>query len=251
MGGPISVGVRPGDAATVGSMSGSEPKLHYDLAGAGVPVVFTHGWLNTGSVWSGVVDHLDGAVRSITWDLRGHGQSEAAAPGDYSRDHALSDLARILDVVGRPAILVGHSLGGYLSLAQAVLSPADVAGLVLVAAGPGFRSPESREQWNESVRSMAADAENLPEGMEHISMHVDSLVMDRMSEITAPAYTLVGERDKRFQASADVFDKYLDVRQRVQVPDAGHMIHAKQPAPVAAGVRYMADLVSGSAPSAG
>ncbi|MGI9596953.1 MAG: alpha/beta fold hydrolase, partial [Acidimicrobiales bacterium] len=179
-----------------------------------------------------------------TWDMRGHGRSEPAAPGLYTRGHALSDLERILDEAGRPAILVGHSLGGYLSLAQAILSPDDVAGLVLVAAGPGFRSPESREQWNDSVRSMAAEAENLPEGMEEISMHVDAMVMDRMSEITAPAYTLVGERDKRFQASADVFDKHLDVLKRVQVADAGHMVHAKQPGPVAEAIRYMVDVVS-------
>ncbi len=227
-----------------GGALGAEPALHSEVTGEGVPVVYTHGWLNTGEIWAGAVAELHGAVRSVTWDLRGHGRSEAAAPGLYTREHALADLGRILDIAGRPAILVGHSLGGYLSLAQAILRPQDVAGLVLVAAGPGFRSPASREQWNDSVRVMAAEAENLPEGMEEISMHVDSMVMDRMSEITAPAYTIVGERDERFQASADVFDKHLDVKQRVQVAGAGHMVHAKQPASVADGVRFMADLVS-------
>ncbi len=221
-----------------------EPALYSERRGDGVPVVYTHGWLNTGEIWSGVVAELDDAVRSVTWDMRGHGRSEAAAPGLYTRDHALADLGRILDIAGRPAVLVGHSLGGYLSLAQAILRPQDVAGLVLVAAGPGFRSPDSREQWNDSVRVMAAKAENLPPGMEEISMHVDSMVMDRMGEISAPAYTIVGERDKRFQASADVFDKHLDVKRRVQVEGAGHMVHAKQPASVADGVRFMADLAS-------
>jgi len=99
-----------------------------DITGEGVPVVFTHGWLNTGEVWSGVIQALDGAVRSATWDMRGHGRSGAAKPGDYTRAHALADLGRVLDAVGRPAILVGHSLGGYLSLAQAILKPEDVAG---------------------------------------------------------------------------------------------------------------------------
>jgi pimeloyl-ACP methyl ester carboxylesterase len=148
----------------------------------------------------------------------------------------------MLDVVGRPAILVGHSLGGYLSLAQAILSPDDVAALVLVAAGPGFRNPDSREQWNESVRKLAAKSD-IPEGMEEISMHTDSMVMDRMSEITVPVFTVIGERDKRFLASADVFDKNLDVKRRDQVADAGHMVHVKQPGPVADAVRAAADLV--------
>ena len=64
-------------------------------------------------------------------------------------------------------------------------------------------------------------------------MHVDAMVMDRLSEIAVPAAVVVGERDKRFLASADVFDRYLDVRLRAIVPDAGHMVHAKAPAAVA------------------
>jgi pimeloyl-ACP methyl ester carboxylesterase len=55
--------------------------------------------------------------------------------------------------------------------------------------------------------------------------------------------TLVGERDTRFLASADVFDKHLDVRRRITVPDAGHMLHAKQPAVVAEAVRLVGELV--------
>jgi pimeloyl-ACP methyl ester carboxylesterase len=224
--------------------SDAELHLHYDLAGDGTPVVFTAGWRNTGEVWSSTVFALDGAVRSLTWDLRGHGRSGVAPPGEYGRAYALADLDRMIDVAGAPAVLVGHSLGGYLSLAETILSPARVAGLVLVAAGPGFRSRDSLEQWNESVRAMAADADDVPDGMEEISMHVDSLVIDRLGEIGVPAIVIVGERDKRFLASADVFAKYLDVRERIVVPDAGHMVHAKHGKVVADAVRSMAALIA-------
>jgi pimeloyl-ACP methyl ester carboxylesterase len=227
-------------------MTDTEIDLHIDISdgdpqAGGPAVVFTHGWLNTGDVWDGVVGALAGSVTTATWDLRGHGRSQAPPPGQYSRHHALGDLSRVIDRVGRPAVLVGHSLGGYLSLAHAILSPDDVAGLVLVAAGPGFRSDDSREKWNDSVRSMAAKREELPEGMEVISMHTDSLVMDRMDEISVPVAALVGERDERFKASMAVFDKRLDVRHRLEVPDAGHMVHAKQ-AEAVAGV--VAELVA-------
>ena len=47
----------------------------------------------------------------------------------------------------------------------------------------------------------------------------------------------MGERDKGFMASADVFAKHLDVTSRTVVPDAGHMVHAKAPAAVAAALR--------------
>ncbi|MEL6984726.1 MAG: alpha/beta hydrolase [Actinomycetota bacterium] len=235
-------------------MSGSDRDLalHIEITGDGTPVVFTHGWLNTGEVWSGVVAELGAAagsapasVRAATWDLRGHGRSGVAPTGQYGRDYALADLSRVIEAVGRPAILVGHSLGGYLSLAHAILSPADVSGLVLVAAGPGFRSDDSRNQWNANVREMAAARDDVPDGQVEITEHVDAVVIDRLAEISVPVITLVGERDKRFLASADVFDKHLDVRQRLTVPGAGHMLHAKQPAVVAGAVTSMADIVAG------
>jgi pimeloyl-ACP methyl ester carboxylesterase len=218
-------------------MTGAEPKLQHHVEGEGPPVVFTHGFLNTGDVWTGAVAALDGSARSLYWDLRGHGRSEAAPPGRYGRDHALADLARMLDVAGRPAVLVGHSLGGYLSLAYAILHPAEVAGLVMVAGGPGFRNPQSLEHWNRSIDALASSRPDLPEGMEEISKHVDSMVMDRLGEIRVPVAVVVGENDAQFVASAAVFAKYLDVRHEVVVPGVGHMVHAKRPELVAEAVR--------------
>ena len=97
--------------------------------------------------------------------------------------HHRSELERVepprrihLDVVGRPAILVGHSLGGYLSLAQAILEPGSVSGLVLVAAGPGFRSDKSRDQWNASIDPIAAEAQ-IPEGQEEITKRMIEVKM--------------------------------------------------------------------------
>lgn len=200
-------------------------------------MLFVHGWLNDTTVWTGVVDELSSSFRCLSLDLRGHGQSEAAGPGNYGRALVLEDLRRTLDDAGvDQAILVGHSLGGYLALALAIEDPDRVAGLGLVAAGPGFRNPDSREQWNDSVRQTAADRD-IPEGMEAISMHVDAMVMDRLGEIEAPTCVVVGERDRRFITSADVFDKYLNVQQRVIVPEMGHMVHVKAPGAVAEALR--------------
>lgn len=190
-------------------------------------MLFVHGFMNEAAIWSGVLDELEDDFRCVAVDLPGHGRHAGAGPGSYGRDLVLDDLRRVLDDREiEEAILVGHSLGGYLSLALAIEDPSRVLGLGLVGAGPGFRNPKSREQWNESVESIAAKSD-LPEGMEVISMHVDSMVMDRLEEITAPAAVIVGERDKRFMASADVFDKYLNVTSRTIVEGAGHMVHLK------------------------
>lgn len=208
-------------------------------------LVFTHGWANDCSVWDGVIDRIDRRHRCLSWSLRGHGASEITAPGTYTRDHALADFDVVLNRAleaggGEPCVLVGHSLGGYLSLAQALRRPSDVAGLVLVAAGPGFRKPEAREQWNANVVAQASKL-GVAAGSEVISMHYDSWVIDEIGSVKAPTLVILGERDRAFAASAAVFEKYLDVRSTVVVPDAGHSVHLKQPDAVAAAI---ADFVS-------
>ena len=208
------------------------------------PIVATHGWANDRSVWAPLVGELvgepTGGYQVVTWDLRGHGDSDAPPPGAYSRAHALADLAAVRDHAvgsdGGPAILMGHSLGGFLCLAHAVDHPDEVAGLVLVATGPGFRKAEAREQWNESVRESAVKI-GVPPGSEEISMHHDSYVIDHLAEVQVPVLVLLGERDKRFAASASLFERDLDVRESVVVPDQGHMVHVKAPSECAAAVR--------------
>jgi len=200
-------------------------------------MLFVHGFLNEASVWTSVIDELQTSFRCLSVDLPGHGRSPGNGPDTYSRDLVLNDLRAVLEAAAVDrAYVVGHSLGGYLALALAIESPSLVAGLGLVGAGPGFRNPDSRDKWNDSVRSLVADRK-LPEGMEVISMHVDSMVMDRMHEINVPATVVVGERDKAFMASASVFEKHLDVVAKTVVPGAGHMVHAKAGAAVADAIR--------------
>jgi len=188
-------------------------------------------------------DHL-----VATWDLRGHGDSDTPPPGHYTRDHALSDLSAVCNHVrgatAGPLVLMGHSLGGFLSLVHALLHPVDVVALVLVATGPGFRKPAAREQWNDSVRAAAAKMDQAP-GVEEVSMHHDSFVIDRLTEIHCPTLVLLGEHDKRFAASASLFERDLDVRASLVIPNQGHMVHKKAPAECAEAVRgFLADVFS-------
>ncbi|MDH4169214.1 MAG: alpha/beta hydrolase [Acidimicrobiia bacterium] len=212
--------------------------VQLDIAerGAGPSIVFTHGWVDDRSVWAGVVDALASDHHCISWDLRGHGASDAPPPGQYTREHALDDLARVIAHADTPAVLVGHSLGGYLSLAHTLLHPDQVRALVLVASGPGFRKELARDQWNESVDASAAKLD-IPPGSEVISKHTDAWVIDDLDQITVPVCVILGERDQRFAAAAGLFAKTLDVRSSVVIPDAGHSVHAKAARPVADAIR--------------
>ena len=55
---------------------------------------------------------------------------------------------------------------------------------------------------------------------------------------------IVGERDKRFAASMAVFEKYLDVKASVVVPEAGHSVHRKNPQAVAQAIESFLSEIS-------
>lgn len=224
-------------------MTDADLHLHMAVTGTGSPpLVFTHGWVDDSSVWNGVVDALRARHRCVTWDLRGHGRSEVPPAGNYGRDAVLADLDRVVkhSVGDEPVVLVGHSLGGYLSLAATLRDPGRVAGLVLIAAGPGFRNESSRQDWNESVRASAAKLA-VPDGSEEIAIHVDSWVIDELASIKAPTLLVLGAKDKRFAASISLFERDLDVRSSVIVPDAGHSVHRHQSDAVAAAIGEFVD----------
>ena len=211
-------------------------------SGFGSTIVFTHGWTDNRNAWDGVITNLDDQARCIAWSIRGHGESFAPPPGQYTRDHTLSDLKAVTDMSERKVILAGHSLGGYLSLAHCVLYPEDVEALILVGAGPGFRKKESINQWNSSVIESAKKLD-IPEGSEATALHTDAWVIDALSEIKVPTLVVVGEHDKRFRVSMSVFEKYLNVKSSVVVEDAGHSVHRKKPLEVANAIKnFLAEI---------
>ena len=204
--------------------------------GFGSTIVFTHGWTDNRNAWDGIITNLNDQARCIAWSIRGHGESFAPPPGQYTRDHTLSDLKAVTDMSEKKVILAGHSLGGYLSLAHCLLYPEDVEALILVGAGPGFRKKESINQWNSSVIESAKKLD-LPEGSEATALHTDAWVIDGLSEIKVPTLVVVGEHDKRFRVSMSVFEKYLNVKSSVVVEDAGHSVHRKKPLEVANAIK--------------
>lgn len=196
--------------------------LYVETTGGSSPaVVCTHGVGDDSSTWAEVVTRLAEAGHSVTsWDLRGHGASDGF--DDYSRDAALGDLEQIVRSIGQPAILVGHSLGGYLSLALAITQPSLVRGLVLVATGPGYRNDEAREQWNQWLR------DNFEPHKAQLGAQPDALVIDRLDEVKAPARLVVGTNDKRYHAGMEYLGKKLGT-EVVMVEGARHHLQQSHP----------------------
>jgi len=96
------------------------------------PVVFVHGLGGSHLNWVLVGPALAEGRRAVALDLAGFGLSPGAG-----RDCSVQANARLLhrflaEVVGAPAVLVGNSMGGAVSVLAAAAHPEAVAGLVLV-----------------------------------------------------------------------------------------------------------------------
>ena len=180
-------------------------------------VVATHGVGSSSATWEHQRPVLEVAGHDVaTWDLRGHGDNRG--PYDsYTRDDALADLSSL--VGERPSVLLGHSLGGYLSLALAITRPDVVRGLALVATGPGFRDPAAREQWNEYISTATGAGPEVG-----IGLQPDALVIDGLRSIGVPVLLVVGERDTRYHAGMAYMAKVFDT-EVVIIPGAGHHVH--------------------------
>jgi pimeloyl-ACP methyl ester carboxylesterase len=123
-------------------------RLHYRIAGEGPTLLFHPGFSNNLDLWNWLVRELAPTHRCVTFDPRGHGASDKP-DSEYTLDELARDvvaLAGTLDL--REVTLVGHSLGGAVSL-QAVLDHNDdrhITRLVLVdPAVPMYLRAEGEE----------------------------------------------------------------------------------------------------------
>lgn len=177
-------------------------RLAHSIAGSGPAIVFLHGIGSSSATWDRVAELLSGAHRTVTFDLLGHGESPVLDdPAEYTRDRALDDVDALLDGLDGPAVLVGHSLGGYLALAHAATRPGVARGVVVLNTGPGFRDPEKREAWNERSRRNAHRF-GVPEQAAELNLQEDSVVMERLPEMAVPTLVLAGTADRPEYAGA-------------------------------------------------
>jgi 3-oxoadipate enol-lactonase len=109
-------------------------KIAYELSGnANAPhrIALTHSLAMDRSFWAPVVERLSGEAAILTWDCRGHGQSDKPHQA-YSAAQFADDLADLFDHVGwQDAVVAGASMGGCITLAFAGQHPQRVRGVGL------------------------------------------------------------------------------------------------------------------------
>lgn len=122
------------------------------LPDAPVTVLLLHGWTQSHRTWEWTANVLPWTagvpVRTIRYDLRGHGESDPAPPGTATIARCADDAAELIDARASsgPLVLAGHSMGGMTIMALAERHPAlfqdRVRGVALVStAARGLAEP--------------------------------------------------------------------------------------------------------------
>lgn len=203
-----------------------EVQLNVIRRGQGSPIVFLHGLGMSASTWEAVAELLADRFTVLAVDLPGHGDSPVPDdPEAFTRDAALADIDDVLATIDAPPILVGHSLGGYLALAHAATRPDASRGIVVLNTGPGFRDQEKREGWNARSRRNAHRF-GVPERVAALNLQEDSIVMDRVADMSTPTLVLAGGDDRPEYAGAGQYlERKMPDARLVVLEGGGHSMH--------------------------
>jgi len=219
-------------------------RLAHSVSGSGPAVVFIHGIGSSAETWRAVADRLAGSHTAVRFDLLGHGDSPTLDDAaEYTRDRALDDIDDILATLDGPAVLVGHSLGGYLALAHVATRPGIARGIVVLNTGPGFRDPEKREAWNDRSRRNAHRF-GVPEQAAELNLQEDSVVMEKLAEMTTPTLVLAGTADRpEYTGAGEYLARKMPDARFTAIDGGEHAMHEDTHVEEIASI--IADFVSG------
>jgi len=137
-------------------------KINFIAQGDGQPVILVHGIAASARVWSNLITELVNAgYRVYALDLPGHGDSyKPEEPGHYHVHDIYSALEDWIDSLklAKPPALIGHSLGGHLSLQYSLDHPQDVCRMILI---DPYYSPKqifSPARWLQNQAAIGAAA---------------------------------------------------------------------------------------------
>jgi len=138
--------------------------IFYETRGDGPSnLLFMHGWAGSSAYWNAMLRHLDlTGLRTITFDMRGHGESDRAETG-FSLDRIAGDTWAVADDAGAEKfVVVGFSMSGKFAQYLSCMNPERVEGQILIAGAPASEIPFPPETYAYFL-SCAGDRERMRE----------------------------------------------------------------------------------------
>lgn len=133
--------------------------MQFKLLGDGEVVVLLHGFLENGKMWKAFSKELSRNYRLIIPDLYGHGSTRSISDEHTMEMQAEGVLEILNDLNISSASFIGHSMGGYISLAIARDFPERVDKLCLFFSSTLPDSEEKKEQRLKAAKTAEADKE--------------------------------------------------------------------------------------------
>jgi pimeloyl-ACP methyl ester carboxylesterase len=140
--------------------------IRYDTIGYGAPaLVFVHCWTCDRSFWDAQATHFAKRYPVVRLDLAGHGASGTARK-DYTIEAFSADVAAVVDALAlKQVVLIGHSMGGPVSVEAAKRLGDRVIGVVGIDTFyTGFELPKDPKQLDDMTNQMLKPfEENYPD----------------------------------------------------------------------------------------
>ena len=135
----------------------NDKKIFFAESGKGKTIVLLHGFTETSKIWDSFRDQLSESFRVIVIDLAGHGKSESLEPV-----HSMELQADVVYEVlkqrkVKKCLMIGHSMGGYVTLAFTSKYPEMLKGLCLFHSHPFPDSPEDLKNRNRTIKVVEQD----------------------------------------------------------------------------------------------
>jgi pimeloyl-ACP methyl ester carboxylesterase len=153
--------------------------IYYRVQGSGPALVLLHGFLESSVMWESLVPLLTKKYTVISIDLPGHGRS-----GCIRAIHSMELMAEVVHSIVETnnfnsATLVGHSMGGYVTLAYTDIYQNEVDKLILLNSTPAADSVDRKKNRDRAVRVV------LKNPYLFISMSVNSLFLENDHDLYA------------------------------------------------------------------
>ena len=126
--------------------------LHYKISGKGMPVVLLHGFAEDGNIWNNVLPFLQQDNMLIIPDLPGSGEStllEKENPGLEDYAAAVKNILAVENI--DRCVMIGHSMGGYVSLAFEEKYPGMLTALGLFHSSSYADNDDKKEARRKSI----------------------------------------------------------------------------------------------------
>jgi pimeloyl-ACP methyl ester carboxylesterase len=235
---------------------------YYEVHGAGESLILIHGLGSSGRDWEYQVAFFAPHYQVITYDARGHGQTEKA-PGTYSIPLFADDLLNLMDTLAIPnAHIVGISMGGTTAFQFTVSHPERVKSMTIVNSFARYVPENFRQQIalfqrlvlfrlysmrkigeilskrlfvkpeQAELRQVLIDrwAENhKPSYMAAMRGMVGWSVWDHLEEITIPSLIISADEDYTPVAAKEAYAARMPNAELVVVEDSRHATPVEKP----------------------